>query len=122
MIRITHRNLAEIAILDLHGRLVGEAGNEFLAVVSPQIVELGARKILLNFRDLSQCDSMGISALLRIHTSLENIGGRLGICEVNDLISKVFALTHIDEVLHICPLESDAIAAFAGPTVLEFER
>lgn len=122
MIRITHRNLAEIAILDLHGRLVGEAGNEFLAVVSPQIVELGARKILLNFRDLSQCDSMGISALLRIHTSLENIGGRLAICEVNDLISKVFALTHIDEVLHICQLESDAVAAFAGPTVLEFEH
>jgi anti-anti-sigma factor len=118
MITITQRTLAEIAILDLHGRLVGEAGNQFLATVSPQIVELGVRKILLNFGELTQCDSMGIGALLRIHQSLENMDGRMVICEVNDLISKVFALTHIDEVLYVVATEAAALEAFELPLLV----
>jgi anti-anti-sigma factor len=122
MITISHRKLAEIAVLDIQGRLIGEAGNQFLATISPQIVELGTRKVILNFRDLSQCDSMGISALLRIHTSLENMGGRMVICQVNDLISKVFALTHIDEVLHIAETEDGALEAFKAPVELHYEH
>lgn len=121
MFTITHRSLAEIAVLDMHGRLVGDAANLFLSTVSPQIVDQGARKILLNFKDLSQCDSMGIGALLRIHTSLHNIGGRLVICDVNDLITKVFALTHIDEVLHVVTDESEAEKAFGPIPSLEYQ-
>ncbi len=118
MITITQRTLAEIAILDLHGRLVGEAGIQFLATVSPQIVELGVRKILLNFEGLTQCDSMGIGALLRIHQSLENMDGRMVICQVNDLITKVFSLTHIDEVLYVVATEAEALEAFDLPLLV----
>jgi anti-anti-sigma factor len=122
MITITQRTLADVAILDLQGRLVGDAGNLFLATLSPQIVDLGIRKVLLNFKDLAQCDSMGIGALLRIHTSLQNIGGRLVICEVNDLITKVFTLTHIDAVLHVVAAEADAAEAFQVQVPLEFKH
>lgn len=121
MITITQRTLAEIVILDLSGRLIGEAGNEFLAIVTPQIVESGVRKVLLNFSALTQCDSMGISALLRIHGSLENMDGKMVICTANSLIAKVFELTHIDQVLHLEESEQEALERLNAPLQLHYE-
>jgi anti-anti-sigma factor len=112
MITIELRNLAEITLFDLKGRLIADAGNFILSKVSEQVVEHRARKIILNLTELTQCDSMGISALVRIHTSLENMRGRLVICEANDLVSKVFGLTRMYEVLHIVDSEADAMEEF----------
>lgn len=119
MITIAHRNLAEIAILDLKGRLIGDAGNMFLATASAQIVELGTRKLIVNLKALDQCDSMGISALLRIHNSLENMGGRLVLCNLHDLVAKVFSLTKVDEVFHIAESEDAALEAQGLPSIVE---
>lgn len=118
MITIAHRNLAEIALLDISGRMTGDAGNHFVAVASNQIVELGTRKMVLNLAQLDQCDSMGISALLRIHTSLTNMGGKLVLCNLCDLVAKVFALTRVDEVLHIAESEEEALAEFGVSELL----
>lgn len=119
MISISHRTLAEIALLDLEGRMIGDAANTFVAAASEAIVEGGARKLVLNFKGLEQCDSMGISGLLRIHNSLENMGGRLVICDVHGLVAKVFAITHIDEVLHILDSEEEAMAALGVTSILQ---
>lgn len=118
MITIAHRNLAEIALLDIAGRMTGDAGNHFVAVASNQIVELGTRKMVLNLKQLDQCDSMGISALLRIHTSLTNMGGKVVLCNLCDLVAKVFALTHVDEVLYITDTEEEALAEFGVSELL----
>lgn len=118
MITIAHRNLAEIALLDISGRMTGDAGNHFVAVASNQIVELGTRKMVLNLAQLDQCDSMGISALLRIHTPLTNMGGKLVLCNLCDLVAKVFALTRVDEVLHIAESEEEALAEFGVSELL----
>jgi anti-anti-sigma factor len=119
MITIAHRHLAEIALLDISGRLIGEAGNQFLATASTQIVDGGLRKMVLNLKDLEQCDSMGISALLRIHTSLKNMDGRLVLCNLNDLVTKVFALTRIDEVMHITATEEEALEEMGVSSLLQ---
>jgi anti-anti-sigma factor len=118
MFTIALRNLAEIALFDLQGRLIADAGNDFLGTVSNRVVEHGARKIVLNFKELQQCDSMGISAILRIHNSLENMGGRLVICEMNDLVTKVFMLTRIYDVLHIAHTEEEALEEFHATSLL----
>lgn len=118
MITIARRNLAEIALLDVSGRMTGDAGNHFFAVASNQIVELGTRKMVLNLEQLDQCDSMGIGALLRIHSSLTNMGGKLVLCNLCDLVAKVFALTRVDEVLHIARSEEEALAEFEVPELL----
>jgi anti-anti-sigma factor len=117
MIKIGHRTLAEIALFDLTGRMIGDAGNEFAAAASLQIVDFGFRKLVVNLRNLEQCDSMGISALLRIHNSLENMGGKMVICNVNDLVSKVFSLIHINEVFHVSENERDALEEFGVATL-----
>lgn len=98
--------------------MVSDAGNTFLEAVTPMIVDQGVRRLLLNFSALSQCDSMGISALLRIHSSLGNMGGYLGIYNVNELVSRVFSLTKVDDVLHICASEEEALARIAQPSEL----
>lgn len=118
MITIAHRQLAEITLLDLEGRMIGDASNQFLAVASTTIVEGGTRKMVLNLQHLDQCDSMGISALLRIHTSLKNMDGALILCQLNDLVTKVFALTHIDEVMHIVATEEDALEELGVTSVI----
>jgi anti-anti-sigma factor len=117
MIQIGHRNLEELAILDLNGKLVADMGNQFWQHASETVVEEGRRKLLLNFSGLSQCDSFGISELLKIHQSLQNIGGKLVLFNVPDLIAKVFLITKVDTILNIAADEQAAISFVMGPAL-----
>jgi anti-anti-sigma factor len=118
MMTIAVRDLAEITVIDLSGRMIGNASNEFLVTASAVIVEGGTRKMIVNMKALEQCDSMGISALLRLHGSLQNMEGKLILCNLNELVTKVFALTHINEVMNIVAVEDDALEALGVTRVI----
>ena len=117
MINIENRKIGDIAVLDLKGRLVADTENIFWKEASSELVENGTRKLILNMAELAICDSFGIGEILKIHNSIENIGGRMMLCELNPLISKVFAITKVDTVLHILKDEKGALEAFAIPAL-----
>jgi anti-anti-sigma factor len=109
MLQIHIRNLDGIQVLDLKGRLLADPDHTLWQAVQSLVVDHGARQLLLNFEAVAVCDSFGISELLRLHASLTNLGGRIVLFGVNDLISKVFQITHVDEVLHLAPNETAAL-------------
>lgn len=117
MINIENRNIGEVTVLDLRGRLVADSGNKFWESISKQVVEHGTRKLLLNFAQVDICDSFGIGELLKMHKSLENMEGSMRLCCVSDLIAKVFEITKVDTVLDISENEEAAIAAFGLPVL-----
>lgn len=117
MINIENRKIGEISILDLHGRLVADTENTFWKHASSEVVEHGARKLLINFADISLCDSFGIGEVIKIHKSLENIGGKMVLCNLNDLIEKVFEITKVDTVLNIEKDEQAGLSAFLVPAL-----
>jgi anti-anti-sigma factor len=109
MLQIHIRNLDGIQVLNLKGRLLADPDHTLWQAVQTLVVDQGARQLLLNFEEVALCDSFGISELLRLHASLTNLGGRLVLFGMNDLISKVFQITHVEEVLHLAPDEATAL-------------
>jgi len=81
----------------------------FWNAVQQAVVEQGARKLLLNFEAVLECDSFGISEILRAQNSMEYMRGNLALCSINDLVRKVLTITKVVDVLTIQPDESTAL-------------
>jgi anti-anti-sigma factor len=82
--------------------------------VQHEIVEEGERNLILDFTGISECDSYGISELLRLHRSIQNIGGKMVLACLNDLMVKVFSITKVDTVFHIARTIPQALELFPG--------
>ena len=109
MIEINKRTAGEIHILDLKGKFRANAEAAFFEAVQAAVVEEGARKLVLNFADLEECDSYAISELLRVRSSILNMDGRLVIVSMNDLIKRVFHITKVEEIFEIRENETEAL-------------
>jgi anti-sigma B factor antagonist len=101
-------------ILTLSGKLNSNAQNKLWRAVQHVVVEQGDRALVLDIAGIRECDSYGISELLRLHRSIKNIGGRMVVAGANDLIAKVFSITKVDTVLNLATDLSEAIASFPG--------
>ena len=117
MLEINIRPNGAALVLDLSGKLLADHDHRLWSAVQNLVVDQGARQLLLNFTEVTVCDSFGIGELLRLHNSLENIGGRIILYSVNDLIGKVFDITRVGEILRIAPDEATAME-FLSPLAL----
>lgn len=109
MLEITHRNLADVHVLDMVGKFRSNTERVFWNAVQEAVVEGGARKVVLNFQDVVECDSFGISELLRVHNSIANLRGELYLVNLNDLVRKVLTITKVIDLLTIREDEDSAL-------------
>ena len=114
MIEIEKSEQRTPRVLTLRGKLSANTQDKLWRSVQEVIVEEGDRALVLDFSEVAECDSYGISELLRLHRSIQNIGGRMVIAAANDLISKVFNITKVDTVLDLASDLSSAISSFPG--------
>lgn len=110
MIAIDKRMVDGIHILDMSGKLIANSEYVFWDAIQDAVVRDKGRKVLLNFADVAECDSYGISELLRVHRSIDNLRGSMLLYNVNDLIGKVFSITKVDTILTVLPDEDAAMA------------
>lgn len=82
--------------------------------VQHEIVKNGERHLILDFSGISECDSYGISELLRLHRSIQNIGGKMVLACLNELLLKVFSITKVDTVFNIADTVPLALELFPG--------
>ena len=101
MLTITHRHLADVTVLDMVGKFRANTERLFWNAVQEAVVEQGARKLILNFEEVAECDSFGISELLRVNNSISNMRGKLYLTNVNDLVRKVLTITKVIDLLTI---------------------
>ena len=110
MLTINHRNLAETYVLDMEGKFRANTESIFWNAVQEAVVEQGARKLVLNFEQVSECDSFGISELLRVQNSIVNMRGKLYLVAINDLVRKVLTITKVIDLLTIRDNVEEAVA------------
>ena len=64
------RQVGEISVLDLQGRITVGEGNIVLREAICNLLEKGSKRIVLNFRRVGYIDSSGLGELVRTHTTL----------------------------------------------------
>ena len=110
-VQITRRDVGSVTVLELKGKLAGEAGLVLLDKVET-LVQDGRPQVLLDLGRVSFVDSAALGTLLSLRGSVANQGGAVKLSNVGTRISDVLVATKLEMVFDTFTSETDALASF----------
>ncbi len=99
----------EILVLELTGRLDTHS-SDFLVSCLGGHIKNGTSKIILDCGDLEHVTSIGLGALVRIHSRLKGDGGEVKLARVEGVVADVLRIVHFDRLFNIYPSVEEASA------------
>jgi anti-sigma B factor antagonist len=106
------RQIGDISIVDVRGRITVGEGNIMLREVVTGLVENGRKRILLNLQGVEYVDSGGLGELVRTHTTLQKEGGQLKMANVNQRVQELLKLTSLHKIFDVHKDEASAVQSF----------
>jgi anti-sigma B factor antagonist len=100
--------------VDLRGRIDFGDGSATLQKTVADLVSYGAKKVLLNMKEVNFVDSSGIGEMVRGHVHLAKIGGQLKLVNLSKHMNMLLQVTHLDKVFEIFDNEVEGIKSFAS--------
>lgn len=71
----------------------------------------GMKNIILDLHDTQYVDSSGLSAILVANRLCKNAGGVLVLSSLNEQVSKIIDISHLNDTLNILPTKEEAMEA-----------
>ncbi|CAM2066615.1 Anti-sigma factor antagonist [Sulfidibacter corallicola] len=102
----------DIKVIEIHGKITIGEGDVQLRRAVNELLESGAKKIVLNLSGLKYIDSSGIGELVSCYTTITNRGGQLRICNLHSKIYSLLQLTSLVTVFQIYDSVEDAMQSF----------
>ena len=99
--QIEERNVGDVVVLDLKGKITLGEGDELL-------------KDMLNFADVPYVDSAGLGEIVRTYTTVSRQGGSLKLLNLTKRITDLLAITKLLTVFETFDTESEAIKSFSS--------
>jgi anti-sigma B factor antagonist len=114
--RIERRDVGEVAVVEVEGRLVRGVGDEILRRELSRLLHEERRgKVLVNLRQVPFIDSSGIGELVAAKRTADEIGADLKLVELGEKVAHTLRLSMILPLFATYPSEEAALAAFAAP-------
>jgi anti-sigma B factor antagonist len=110
--KIVERKVADVLILDLHGKIMIGEGDDALREAITRIVDSGQSKILLNLADVPYVDSAGLGEIVRCYTTVSRKGGRLKLLNLTKKIKDLLSITKLLTVFETYDTEDEAVKSF----------
>jgi anti-sigma B factor antagonist len=110
--QIHRRNVGDVTVLDLQGRLTLNEGTQQLKDQLDALVAGGARKIVLNLGNVSYVDSGGLGELVRSLAAVGRHGGSLKLTNLTAKITDLLVITKLLTVFDSHDSEEAALASF----------
>lgn len=108
-LEVSAREDGGIYYLQVHGRLTIGEPSEHLTDFTQNLVQRGARKLVVDLNDIPQIDSSGISALVKLSISLARQGGGLHLVCGEGRVRDALTVTRLVEA--IPTFENEALAS-----------
>lgn len=103
---------SRITILDLDGPLrLGPAKDVFRSQAE-QLILAGSKLLAVNLGRVTDLDSSGVGALVRVFTSARRAGGKCVFFSPSQRARMVLKMVRMDNILEICEDEAAALTAF----------
>lgn len=90
------------------GILDNPTGTKFREEIT-NLINNGAKIILVDFQDVTFMDSSGLGALVLALKTVRASGAKIFICAINDQVKMLFELTSMDKVFKIFPNRDEFI-------------
>jgi len=111
-LKITNREVDQVVILDMTGRIVLGDELETLRGAVQSLLTQGKKKVILNLAEVSYIDSSGVGELVRCFTSVRNQGGELKLLNLTQKVHDVLHVTKLYTVFDIREDEFKAVKSF----------
>ncbi|MBV9125895.1 MAG: STAS domain-containing protein [Planctomycetes bacterium] len=114
--RLEVEDIGDVTVVNFTDRKILDEQN--IQVIGEQLFslvdEVGRRKILLNFGNVEYLSSAALAKLITLNKKLQQVGGKLILCNISDQIYEVFEITKLNKLFAIQRGEQEALQAFAG--------
>lgn len=108
----TIREVDEITIVDLSGRISLGEGSALLRKTVRDLLETGQTKILLNLGDVNYIDSSGIGELVSGFTAVRSRNGELKLLNLTKKVHDLLQITKLFTVFDVYSDEGTAVRSF----------
>jgi anti-sigma B factor antagonist len=108
----TIREVNEITIVDLSGRISLGEGSALLRKTVRDLLENGQTKILLNLGDVNYIDSSGIGELVSGFTAVRSRNGELKLLNLTKKVHDLLQITKLFTVFDVYSDEGTAVRSF----------
>ncbi len=100
-----------VVVIGVDGQLIVGNRHELKQKVVDAI-EVGERKVLIDFTNTGYIDSSGLGALVSLSKKLRDAGGELRLAGLNEDLRTLFELTKLDTLFTIADSSEQALASF----------
>ena len=111
--KVSKRQIDDVAILDLDGKLTIGTGDVALRGAMLDEINDGNKKIVINLRDVATIDSSGLGELIRCRATAASHDAEVKLLNVNLKARKLLMMAHLVGVFEMFDDEAMAIASFA---------
>jgi anti-sigma B factor antagonist len=112
--QIEERNVGDVVLLDLKGKITLGEGDELLKDKVNSLVNQGHKKIVLNLADVPYIDSAGLGEVVRTYTTVSRQGGNLKLLNLTKRITDLLSITKLLTVFETFDSENDAVRSFSA--------
>lgn len=109
---VTTRDVGDVKLIELKGKITIGAGDLQMREAIHNAVNAGAKKIVVDMKDVSTIDSSGVGELVGCYMSAINKGAKLKLMRLPEKINDVLTVTQLITVFDVFDNEKDALASF----------
>ena len=109
---IDERNVGEVTVLDLNGKMLIGEGDELLREKINGLVEGGKNKILLNLAEVPYVDSAGLGEIVRCYTTVSRSSGQLKLLNLTKRLEDLLSITKLLTVFDTYDSEEEALKSY----------
>ena len=110
--KIEIRSIGDARILDCSGQITLGEGTMTIRNTVLDIVQSGAKKIILNLGNVTYIDSSGVGELVSTYTSVLNNGGQLKLLNLTKKLLELLTITKLLTVFDVSDNEQSLLASF----------
>lgn len=101
--RISEQSTDDVTILELLSPVSGDGSHQLFLPQIESLLEEGHRKFVLDMTELGWINSSGLGLFIGARRRIEEAGGQLVICGVNQRIRDIFEVTALATMYTIVP-------------------
>ncbi|MGE0040364.1 MAG: STAS domain-containing protein [Vicinamibacterales bacterium] len=111
---IAERNVGDVTVLDLKGKMTLGEGDELLKDKINSLLAQGRKQLVLNLEGVPYIDSAGLGEVVRTYTTVSRQGGSLKLLNLTKRIEDLLSITKLLTVFDTFDTEAEAIKSFSA--------
>jgi anti-sigma B factor antagonist len=111
--KIDTRTIGDVCILDCSGKITLGEGTMSIRNTVKDVLQGGAKKILLNFAGVTYIDSAGVGELVGAFVTSGNNGAKLKLLGLTGKLREVLTITKLLTVFEVFDNETSAVLSFS---------